>query len=56
MTQNVNYALKARYVAGLLDDLVPQPSASQTMRPARQQTLEEFANAAQNAFFLVVAR
>jgi S1-C subfamily serine protease len=55
LTQNVNYAVKARYVAGLLEDLSPQP----TLQPGRfgkQPTLEDVAAGAKRAIFLIVAQ
>lgn len=57
LPQNVNYAVKARYVAGLLEDLPRtqvQPSQSKGAKAPR--TLEELATAAQGAIFLILAR
>jgi S1-C subfamily serine protease len=57
LPQNVNYAVKARYVAGLLEDL-PQvgPPSTSTKALRAQPTLEDLASNAQRAIFLIVAQ
>jgi hypothetical protein len=55
LPENVNYAVKARYVAGLLEDLSPQPTLPGS-KFGKQPTLEEVASGAKHAIFLIVAQ
>lgn len=52
LPQNINYAVKARYLQGLLADAPQRASALQKIRPG---TMESMVSQINNAVFLLVA-